>query len=108
MVLFDSSQSHYASWLDSGVLVGNVLRKGMEKALAGTYIILITRDEQCGNDHWGLVGRTAGPAECEIVDEFVTTSRDHHTVLRVDLLKVRADSADPRVLPRHRGAMPCR
>lgn len=97
IVLFDTSRSHYAAWVDEGVLVADVLRPGFAKAVAGTYVILFTRDQHGDDDRCGLLCDTGGPALCNLVDSYVLTSREDQTLMRVDLLKRQADSAVSRV-----------
>lgn len=95
IVLFDTSRSHYAAWVDEGVLVADVLRPGLAKAVAGTYVILITRDQHGDDDRCGLLRSKASPALCELMDSCVLTSREDQTIMRVDLLKLQAASTEP-------------
>ena len=93
VAVFDASV--FANWIDEGLLIADVLRRGIARANAGTYVLLIVSDvslDDDDDDRWGLLSATTtGSADCILVDSHVV--RATGIVLRGDLLMVTGESS---------------
>ena len=80
-------------FFDEGKAIAQVLRHGLARATAGTFVLLIASGS-ASDDRCGILTDEGAAYFCTLLDSHVARDRDSGRVLRGDLLLVRGQSSD--------------
>ena len=99
VALFDATRAEYCGVVDEGCLLRDVLWPGLAAALAGTVVLVITRDLN-PTMRRALPAPSEGDAACELLETCVMSCGTTGETLRLDVLKVVSATNDPRIAPK--------